>query len=301
MEGDSSTKHSWHVFRMVALVILLLGCWEFISWAGESEVRIPLSDGDSLPGRYFGPDQSVSEPIAGILVAANVGGLKLDQYQTYCRKLADRNFAVLLIDPTNFPPSLTPGHDTWRKTPYQIWAWINHLAVAARLAVSHNWYVDNIRSAVDFFTNLRSVDRSRVGVSGFSQSANAALACASGNKKLKCVVWNNGGWPWILPYEPSKLPPVLIFHGEKDGVYDVKHARQLAFELDAAHKDYECYIYPAQRHMFNLYYDLNGSGDSWNSVLENSFEQLCGFLGKVLQNGSPLKTGVVKKGHKSQP
>jgi dienelactone hydrolase len=226
-----------------------------------------------------------------------VGGLKLDQYHSYCRKLADRNFAVLLIDATNFPQYLTPGHDTWRKTPYQIWHWTNHLSVVARLAVSHDWYVENIRSAVDCLSSRPGVDRSRIGVSGFSQSANAALTCASGSKKLKCVVWNNGGWPWILPYEPSELPPVLIFHGEKDGVYDVKYARQLASELDAANKDYECYIYPGQRHMFNLYYDLNGSDDSYNPALSSSFERLCLFLGRVLQNSAPVKSWVVQTGH----
>jgi dienelactone hydrolase len=291
-------KLSCRLFNIVALFTLLLGFWGTVSFAEESQVCIPVSEGDSMPGRYFRPEQPISRPIPGILVAANVGGLKLDQYHWYCRKLAESNFAVLLIDATNFPQSLTPGHDTWRKIPYQIWAWTNHLTIAARLALSHEWYVDNIKSAVNYLENLPEVDRRRVGISGFSQSANAALASASGNKKLKCVVWNNGGWPWILPYEPSKLPPVLIFHGEKDGVYDVKYARQLAGELDSAHKDYECHIYPGERHMFNLYYDLNNGGSvaSHNPALASSFEKLTMFLGKVLQNSSTLKSLVVKTG-----
>ncbi|MFH0959397.1 MAG: dienelactone hydrolase family protein [Pseudomonadota bacterium] len=295
-------KISWCLFRILAVLIFLTVCWETSGWANDSQVTISLPDGDSMPGRYFRPEHSVHDPIPGILVAANVGGLKLDQYQSYCKKLANQNYAVLLIDATNFPQFLTPGHDTWRKTPYQIWAWTNHLTVAARLILSHQWYVDNIKSAVDYLANLANVDRSRLGLSGFSQSANAVLAYASGNNRIKCVVWNNGGWPWVLPYEPSKLPPVLIFHGEKDGVYDVKYARQLASELDQAQRDYECHIYPGQRHMFNLYYDLDkiGSEFSQNPIIESSFEKLCVFLERFLQKDSPVKSRLVRSNQRFQ-
>jgi len=155
--------------------------------------------------------------------------------------------------------------------------------VVGLLAVSHDWYVRNIAGAVDFLRSHPRVEPKRIAVSAFSQSANAALSYASGCSAIACLVWNNGGWPWILPYEPSKLPPVLIFHGEADGVYNVHYARELSDQLRGARRDFECYLYPGERHMFNIYYDLDKPGDEHKPVLKSSFGRLVSFLDRVLK------------------
>ena len=274
---------SWHRVFFQSLAALLVVACCLTSHAGKKAVAVPLPKGDILPGFCFLPAEQVPTPWPGVVVAANAGGNKLIQFHTYCQKLADKGFAVLLVDASGYPESLTPGPNTWRKMPYHVWAWVNHLSVAARMAVSHAWYVRNIDCAVDFLRSDPKVNPKRIAVSGFSQSANVALAYASGCHKIACVVWNCGGWPWTLNYDPSKLPPVLILHGEDDGVYNVRYARKLAAELRDARRDYECHIYPGQRHMFNLYYDLEKPGDADRPAIKSSFNDLVGFLERVLK------------------
>ena len=263
------------------LCILAVAFWAPASHGSPLKVTIPLADGSELAGYSFTPENPVSNPMPGVVVAANVGGAKLVQYHTYCRNLANRNFSVLLIDATNFPETLTPGPETWRRMPYHIWAWATHLAVVARLTFGNEWYLQTMQAAVDHMSRDSRVDPRKIALSGFSQSANAALPFASRDSRIKGVVWNNGGWPWVMPFDPKKLPPVLIFHGEEDGVYNVKYARNLASKLEQAKCECECYIYPKQRHMFNIYFDLNKEGDCANPVLTSSFEHLVNFLNRV--------------------
>lgn len=268
--------------------------WCLESHAEKEAVGVSLPDGDVLPAFCFFPGEHIANPWPGVVVAANVGGNRLTQYHAYCRRLSDNGFAVLLIDATGYPEWLTPGANTWRKMPYHIWAWGNHLSVVARMSVSYDWYLRNIDCAVDFLRNHPRVNPKQIALSGFSQSANVALAYASGCSKIACVVWNNGGWPWILPYEPSQLPPVLLFHGEADGVYNVRYARKLTEELQHARNEFECYIYPGHRHMFNVYYDLEKPGDADNPALKSSFQRLVAFLDRVFKRqASGLQRSVI--------
>jgi dienelactone hydrolase len=287
---------SWYRIFFLSLVVFQVATWCLVSHAGKKAVGVRLPDGDVLPAFCFFPGEHVANPWPGVVVAANAGGAKLTQYHTYCHRLSDKGFAVLLIDASGYPEWLTPGADTWRKMPYHIWAWINHLSVVTRMAMGCDWYLRNIDCAVDFLRNHPRVNPSQIAVSGFSQSANVALSYASGCRKIACLVWNNGGWPWTLPYDPSKLPPVLLFHGDADGVYNVRYARKLSSELQSAHSEFECHIYPGQRHMFNLYYDLENPGDDDNPAIKSSFRQLVVFLNRVLKRQAPGVRRSVRDG-----
>lgn len=274
-----------HLF-IVNLAFILVLVWSTFVSGGTTRIDIPLADGGTLPAVLFASGDGSPQARPAVIVAAAAGGAKLLQYHTYCRKLADRDFVVLLVDASNFPESLTPGAETWRRMPYHLWSWVNHLLVAARLTFGHEWYVRNIGAGVDYLRSLPSVDPHCVAISAFSQSANASLCYASSNNgKVKSLVWNNGGSPWIMPYDPSRLPPVLIFHGEKDGVYSADYARKLLSELKDAGRDVECFIYPEQRHMFTVYYDLIRPSDDANPALTSSFKELCAFLDRTM-NGS---------------
>jgi dienelactone hydrolase len=284
-----SMIRAWRFTRSVLLAklaLVIVVAWSTFATGAASRVSIPRSDGSTLPAFLITADSNSSQARPGVVVASNAGGAKLLQYHEYCRKLADSGFVVLLIDASNFPESLTPGPDTWRRMPYHVWSWVNHLLVVARLTFGHGWYVGNIDAAVNYLRSLPSVDPSRIALSGFSQSANASLCYASNhNGKVKCLVWNNGGWPWIMPYNPSTVPSVLILHGEEDGVYSVDHARRLSSELKDAGRDVECFIYPTQRHMFMVYYDLEQPSDAANPALVSSFERLCAFLDRTIGEG----------------
>ena len=265
----------------LALVLVLVS-WTCATGA-TTRIDIPLPDSSTMPAILFTSGDTPSQARPGVVVAANAGGAKLLQYHTYCRKLAERNFVVLLIDASNIPEWLTPGPDTWRRMPHHVWAWVNHIFVAARLTFGHDWYIGNVDAAVEYLRSLPSVDARRIALCGFSQSANASLCYASGNNgKVRSLVWNNGGSPWIMPYDPSRLPSVLILHGDKDGVYSVEYARKLSSQLQEAGRDVECFIYQEQRHMFMIYYDLTKPSDAENPALASSFERLCAFLGRTM-------------------
>ncbi len=243
---------------------------------------IPLPNGSSLPVHCFLPQQGARGPLPAVIVGVGVGSQKILQYQEHCAHLANRNFVVVLIDPANYPEELVPGPFSWDKGVGYVIGSINQGIVAARLRVSLQGYLDSIRATVDFLCRWTAVDCSRIVLSGHSQPANAALTYACNDPRIKAVIWNYGGWPWIMPYDPLKLPPVQIFHGDQDDVYDVKYARQLALDLQSTMRCYELNIYPGQKHMFNVYYDLRTENRFMKPALLDAFERLVCFLNRVL-------------------
>ena len=257
------------------------------AFAYTYRAKIPLPGGGHLPGYCFLPRHGIKAPMPGIIVGVGVGSTKILQYHDHCQALADRNFFVVLIDPSNFPESLAPGPFSWEKGLGRIVGDINQVVVAGKLAVTSNWYLNSIRGTVDYLCTLPKVDRTRLVLTGHSQPANAALTYACQDPRIKAVVWNYGGHPWVMPYDPLRLPPVLIFHGYEDEVYDVKYARQLIRELRTHRREHEAYIYPRQKHLFNVLYDLQKENRSMKPVILDAFERLVAFLCRVLRYPCP--------------
>jgi dienelactone hydrolase len=268
----------------VALFVVTFSLsWSSSAFAHSFRVMLPLPDGSSLPAFAFLPQHGVSRPLPAVVVAVGVGGHLIPHYQEHCQLLANRDFAVVLIDPSNFPEELFPGPYSWDRGPGYLQGSINQGIVAGRLLFGLKWYLDGIKAAVDYMCCWPVVDRHRIALSGFSQPANAALTYACRDPRIKAVVWNYGGWPWVMPYDPWRLPPVLIFHGENDEVYDVKYARKLALNLKSNMRYYELYIYPGAKHMFNVFYDVRrGENRFLKPALLDAFEKLVCFLRKTL-------------------
>jgi dienelactone hydrolase len=86
-----------------------------------------------------------------------------------------------------------------------------------------------------------------------------------------------------MPYEPYKLPPVEIFHGEKDDVYNVKYAKELAWNLKTNMRPFELNIYQCQGHMFNIVYDLKTENRYMKPALLDAFEKMVAFLKRTLE------------------
>jgi len=211
-----------------------------------------------------------------------VGAPKIAQYHEHCRLLADRGFIVAFMDPSNYPEDMTPGPLEWDRGVGNFFGSLNQGIVGAKLIFDRDSYLASFRAAVDFLCFHPAADPARIALSGFSQPANAILEYACKDPRIKALVWNYGGWPWIFPYQPAQLPPVLIFHGEDDDIYDVKYARQLAEELRLSMKYHEVAIYPAQNHMFNIYYDLIKENRYMKPALLDAFERLVSFLNRVM-------------------
>lgn len=242
---------------------------------------VPLQDGGTLPVYCFLPHHGAKRPLPAVIVGVGVGSTKILQYHDHCQNLANRDFVVVLIDPSNFPEELVPGPYNWDRGGGWVIGSLNQGVVAAKLAVTTEWYLKSIKAVVDYLVCWPLVDPHRIALSGHSQPANAALTYACRDPRIKAVIWNYGGWPWIMPYDPFRLPPVQIFHGEDDDVYDVKYARKLAFELKTSMRPFELNIYPHQKHMFNVFYDLRTENRLMKPVILESFERLVCFLERV--------------------
>lgn len=271
-------------FLSVLFVVVITAIlWPTIGLGQTFRIGIPLKDGKVLPAFLFLPSYGVKGRIPGIICGVGVGSQHILQYHDHCRHLAERNFAVILMDPSNYPEKLVPDPYSWDRGAGYLKGSINQGVVAARLAVSSEWYLNSIKAAVDYLCYSPFTDPTRIVISGFSQPANAALTYACRDPRIKAIVWNYGGSPWVMPYDVLKLPPVLIFHGEDDDVYDVKYAKKLAAELHTNAKYYEAYIYPGQKHMFNVYYDLRTENRYMRPIIQESFERLVSFLYRTLE------------------
>jgi dienelactone hydrolase len=244
---------------------------------------IPLPDGGHLPGFGFLPDWHVKYPLPAVIVGAGVGSHLIPQYHDHCQHIANRGFAVVLIDPSNYPEALFPGPFSWDRGLGYAMVSFNQVVVAARLFFDYEWYLKSIRATVDFLCSWSAVDPTRIAFSGHSQPANAALTYACRDPRIRAIVWNYGGSPWIMPYNPMRLPPVQIFHGDIDEVYDVKYAMQLAMNLKSHMRCCDVNIYPGQKHLFNVYYDPTiGESRASKPALLDAFERLISFLNQVL-------------------
>lgn len=267
---------------VAALFLVVLFLFPAQSRGHSFRAEIPLPDGKMLPAYCYLPQHGVKSRLPAVVVAAGAGGTKVLQFHEYCRFLADRNFVTVFIDPSNFPETLTPGPFDWDRGPGNLFAMFNQLVVGARLVFDQKWYTDSFKAVVDYLCMSPFADPQRIAISGFSQPANAVLPYACMDPRIKAVIWNYGGWPWIFPYQAAQLPPVQIFHGEDDDIYDVKYARELAWELRSNMKYFEVNIYPGQPHMFNIYYDPHKENRYMKPALLDAFERLVAFLNRVL-------------------
>jgi dienelactone hydrolase len=268
---------------VAAIAVFLVSSWLIDPVSAAFKTYIPLPDGGTLPAYCFLPQHAVKTRLPGIVVGVGVGSQVFVQYQVHCQNLANQNFAVILIDPSNYPESLSSGPVNWDKGLGYAKGAVNQVVVAGRLFFTDEWYLQSIQAAVNYLYNWPLVDPNRIALSGFSQPANAALTYACRDPRIKAVVWNYGGQPWITPYDPSILPPVLIFHGLDDEVYEVKYATKLASQLQRYGKYYEMYLYPNQKHMFTVYFDARTEYPSNRPVIADAFQKQISFLYRVLQ------------------
>jgi dienelactone hydrolase len=272
--------------RFVAIFFLILSSIYLLppdAFAYYMRALIPLGKGHSLPGYIFLPQHKIRGPLPAVVAGVGVGATKIYQYHDHCQNLANRDFAVILIDPSNYPEDLAPGPWTWDHGAGYLLGSFNQGFVGAKLAVGKEWYLKSFEAAINYMCSWPIVDPGKIALSGFSQAANAVLSVATADPRVKAVVWNYGGWPWIMPYEPYKLPPVEIFHGEKDDVYNVKYAKELAWNLKTNMRPFELNIYPCQGHMFNIVYDLKTENRYMKPALLDAFERMVAFLKRTLE------------------
>ncbi len=271
-------KFSRITFVSLVLFVLTIFATPDNSSAYYARVLIPIDKEKTLPGYVFLPQHKIQGQLPLVVAGAGVGATKIYQYHDHFQNLADRDFAVIFIDPSDYPESLAPGPWNWDHGLGYVLGSFNQGYVGAKLAIGKEFYLRSFTAAINYMCCWPIIDQGRVALSGFSQGANAVLTVACRDQRVKAVIWNYGGWPWIMPYEPYRLPPVEIFHGDADDVYNVKYAKQLAMELKTSMRPFELNIYPGEGHMFNILYDLGTENRYMKPALIDAFERMVCFL-----------------------
>jgi carboxymethylenebutenolidase len=77
-----------------------------------------------------------------------------------------------------------------------------------------------------------------------------SLSAAARDRRVGAVVENSGGLPLWEDFNPARLPPVLILHGDADRVVPVGEAHRLDRVLQEAGVPHEVHIYPGAGHSF---------------------------------------------------
>jgi dienelactone hydrolase len=107
-----------------------------------------------------------------------------------------------------------------------------------------------VSDTVGFAMRRADVDPKRVGLLGFSLGSYVSIGVAARDRRVSAVVENYGGLPEHEDLNWSRLPPVLILHGDADKVVSVDSAHALDQVLDEANVFHEVKIYPGAGHGF---------------------------------------------------
>jgi len=111
-------------------------------------------------------------------------------------------------------------------------------------------WMRTIGDAITFAAGHAAVDANRIALLGFSLGAYLALSVASLDPRVRAVVEFFGGLPEEL-HGFTRMPPVLILHGEQDRVIPVSEATRLQQLLERSGTPYEIKLYPGAGHGFN--------------------------------------------------
>jgi dienelactone hydrolase len=173
----------------------------------------------SAPGRY-----------PAVLALYGSGGLREGWADQPSRLLAAQGYSVFIVHYFDRTGTVWADRDTTR-TNFPVW-------------------MGTIGDAITFATRHTSVDASRIALLGFSLGAYLALSVASLEPRVKAVVEFFGGVPEEL-HGFTRMPPVLILHGEQDRIVPVSEATQLQTLLERNGIPYEMKLYPGAGHGFN--------------------------------------------------
>jgi carboxymethylenebutenolidase len=126
---------------------------------------------------------------------------------------------------------------------------------AARDEEIRQLFIQWMGTAADAVRHARKqpgVDGDRVALVGFSLGGYVAMstAVAEPDLRLGAVVEFFGGLPRELHAKVGRMPPTLIFHGDKDMIVPVKEARDLELTLKAKKNVVAVHIYENVGHMF---------------------------------------------------
>jgi carboxymethylenebutenolidase len=111
-------------------------------------------------------------------------------------------------------------------------------------------WAHTLADAVTWTSQLPNVEGEHVGLVGTSLGASLAVSLAAFDPRVGAVVEYFGGLPPEVAAKLTRMPPVLILHGDRDRVVPVAEARKLEQALADKGLPFEAQVYPGQGHGF---------------------------------------------------
>lgn len=215
---------------VIALASAALGAVDSPRSIKESEESFK-SRGKDFAIDVFSPEAEGRYP--AIIVVHGHGGLgegKRSICHEQARRLAREGYVALV--PHYFGRAVPEKKDA-RKNARSFAAWVRTLS-----------------DAVSYAARRADVDAKRVGLLSFSLGSYVSLSLAARDRRISALVENYGGLPQHEILDWSRLPPVLILHGDADRIVNVDEAHRLKQVLDEAGVTYEIKIYEGAGHGF---------------------------------------------------
>jgi carboxymethylenebutenolidase len=194
-----------------------------------------------MHGDLFVPDGAAKHPAVVLLYGGAGLTRRGSDFRAYGEDLARRGFVVLLPHYFDATGSLTMGPLTsdrfalWQRAVRDSIAWLR-----------------------------RRPGTSSVSLIGFSLGAFLAISLGADSD---AIVDYYGGISDLVPL-PTKLPPVLILHGDADFTVPVREARRLAALLEERRVPHEMHLYPGEDHVFDARRSPGSAGqDAWTRTV----------------------------------
>ncbi|HEV3164895.1 MAG TPA: dienelactone hydrolase family protein [Isosphaeraceae bacterium] len=179
----------------------------------------------------FAPEEPGKYPAVVIVHGhGGVGEGKQSGCHEQGRRLARAGYVALV--PHYFGP-LSPDSKNGRKN-----------------ARSYNLWVRNVADTVSYAAKRTDVDPKRIGLVSFSLGSAVAISVAARDRRVLAVVENFGTLPEWESLNWSRLPPLLILHGDKDEIVSLDEAYKLDKVLDNANVTHDMHIYEGAGHGF---------------------------------------------------
>lgn len=232
--------------RAWALIVPLLLIGGGAGFAAEQELTVPTADGPVratvMPGQGDAPRPSV-------LILHGRDGVKPEEaYRRYAADFVLAGIDVWLFSyytPADEEIMLSPGRE----------AHIGRYRERFRA-----WAEETVE--ITRFVLAQPGSSGHIGLLGLSNGGFLAVGAAAIEPRINAIVVCYGGIPGPMRADITRLPPLLVLHGEADRVIPFDEGRALADEAKALGGEVQLVVYPGAGHGFDFDPDSNTARDA---------------------------------------
>lgn len=202
--------------------------------AGSGSVRRTesyISNGHRIKVETYLPNATGQFPAVLVLHGSSGTWVGKGPLVDLCKKLAAEDKVALLVHYFNRTDTIWSGDD----------------------AIHKHWptWAATVRDAVDFASRHPNVRPDSIGTFGFSLGAYLAVSEAADDPRVKAVAELSGGLFDAQKPRLTRLPSLLVLHGQEDQIVPVKNAAELEQYARRFSTPLVKKIYPGEGHVFS--------------------------------------------------